>query len=817
MTPSFSVVLCAYTEARWSHLVAALESVETQTLPARETVLVIDHNQALLARVHETWGRTGLVILENRGVRGLSDARNTGVAAARGDIVAFLDDDAVAAPDWLAQLAASYLESVPGAPTLGTPILGVGGAARPLWPQRKPSWFPDEFLWVVGCSHLGTPQEVTPVRNFIGCNMSFRRHILERVGTFRTEMGRVGTEPDGCEETELCIRIQQQRPGSLLYNPNAHVSHHIDEARTTLSYFVRRCHAEGRSKARVARLVGAQDALTVERNYTLKTLPEGVKRGVLDASIGRGANSHRDPAGLARAAAIILGLSVTSAGYLVGHLKRFTFGGATSPASLSPQLDREKGADKEKEVATFSPIRVLDVEISEPLPALSPTRSASGERYGGASILVRLRGKPVGTLEVTLGSGVSAEALAALIWAELGDVIVAEFDSGIQTDVRLSAAGLSPAPPERGANTSTKALDTPFVSVIIATHNRPQSLAVCLDSLAALDYPHYEVIVVDNAPKDAATFDLLQRRYPEVRYVRENTPGLATAHNRGLVEARGSILAFTDDDVKVDKNWLRALVAGFDATEVGPEVGAGPEVGCVTGMITPAELETPAQVWLEQYGGFNKGFKRRVFDLKRHRPSSPLYPYTAGVFGSGANMAFRREALLRLGGFDPALGAGSRGVGGDDLAAFFDTVSLGYALVYQPEATVHHHHRRDYAGLQRQAYGYGVGLSAFLTKTLLDKPVRLFHILPLVPRAVLYALSPTSPKNAKKRGDYPKELNRLERRGMLAGPLAYLRSRWHARHLRRARLTADPTADFTTDFTSEHRATSQPTPFKGSP
>ncbi len=797
--PSFSVVLCAYTEARWSHLSAAIASVEAQTLPAYEIILVIDHNKALLARARETWEHAGLVILENRGVRGLSDARNSGTAAAQGDVTAFLDDDAVAAPDWLAHLAASYLDPS---------ILGVGGAALPLWPQRKPAWFPNEFLWVVGCSHTGTPQEAAPVRNFIGCNMSFRRHVLERVGTFRTEMGRVGTLPEGCEETELCIRIQQQLPGTLLYNPSARVSHRVSEERTTLRYFMRRCYAEGRSKARVARLVGAQDALATERDYTLKTLPEGVKRGVLAFSkrfLGRHRDSNPDSVGLASAAAILLGLGITSAGYFVGRLN--------ATLRRAPLSERHSG---EEVRATPGPTQVLELELSEPLPTLSRARTASGERYERAFLLVRLRGKPLGLLEVALGSGVSAQALATLIWAELGGAITAEFSSETQTEVRLSAAGVSPALPGRGAN-PTGAPDTPFVSVIIATHNRPQSLALCLDSLAALDYPHYEVIVVDNAPKDAATFELLQHHYPEVHYVRENTPGLATAHNRGLTEAQGSLLAFTDDDVRVDKNWLSALVAGFDAAEVGVEVGA--EVGCVTGMITPAELETPAQVWLEQYGGFSKGFERRVFDLNRHRPRSPLYPYTAGVFGSGANMAFRREALLELGGFDPALGAGSRGVGGDDLAAFFDTVNLGYALVYQPEAIVHHHHRRDYAGLQRQAYGYGVGLTAFLTKTLLDKPKRLLHVLPLVPRAILYTLSPTSPKNVKKRGDYPKELNGLERRGMLVGPLAYLRSRWHSRH---TRLTPNPVGDRTTDFTTGAHSVAHPVAqsssrFRGSP
>ena len=722
-----------------------------------ETILVIDHNQALLSKARVALGSSdfnspaNLKIVENSGKKGLSGSRNSGVAAAKGDVIAFLDDDAVAAPDWLEQITSSYHSA--------RDILGVGGAAFPLWPENKPAWFPEEFLWVVGCSHLGTPQEAMSVRNFIGCNMSFRREVLAHVGPFRTEMGRVGKRPTGCEETELCIRVSQQLSGTLLFNPHARVLHQVSAPRTTLRYFVSRCYAEGLSKALVTRTVGAQDALATERAYISEILPQGIKRGVTQALRRDG---QHDLMGAARSASIILGLGVTAAGYLVGRL-----GGLMGAARERQQGGVANRADEEV-TSKFNPVKVLDLDISEPLPDLRPERDSG---YTKASILVRVDHKPLGVLETQLTPDLNAQALAALIWSELESTIRTQF--GVEVNVYLDAEGLSHALPKPDIATST-----PFVSVVIATHNRAQSLKMCLDSLAELEYPHYEVIVVDNAPRDAETFNLLRRDYPTVRYVREETPGLAVAHNSGLAEARGDLIAFTDDDVQVDPQWLGALVAGFEVQSEGDI-----EVGCVTGMITPAELETPAQVWLEQYGGFSKGFEQRIFDLQHHRPPSPLYPYTAGVFGSGANMAFRREVLLELGGFDPALGAGSKGVGGDDLAAFFDVVSCGYALVYQPEALVHHWHRRDYAGLQRTAYGYGVGLTAFLTKCLADKPSRLATILPLIPRALMYALSPTSPKNAKKQVDYPGELNGLERRGMLYGPLAYLRSRWALRHL----------------------------------
>jgi GT2 family glycosyltransferase len=247
------------------------------------------------------------------------------------------------------------------------------------------------------------------------------------------------------------------------------------------------------------------------------------------------------------------------------------------------------------------------------------------------------------------------------------------------------------------------------------------------------------------------------------------------AHNRGLAEVYNPIIAFTDDDVIVDRHWLAELVRGFKVSE---------RVGCVTGMILPAEMETPPQEWIEQYGGFSKGGAPRVFDLQENRQPSPLYPYTAGTFGSGANMAFKTAALCRLGGFDPALGAGSAAMGGDDLAAFFEVVTAGYQLVYQPTALLRHWHRREYAGLRSQAYGYGVGLTAYLAKTLVDKPIRILDFAVRAPAGLVYVFSPHSSKNKKKQADYPAELTRLERKGMLYGPVAYLRSRRQARRIK---------------------------------
>jgi hypothetical protein len=163
--------------------------------------------------------------------------------------------------------------------------------------------------------------------------------------------------------------------------------------------------------------------------------------------------------------------------------------------------------------------------------------------------------------------------------------------------------------------------------------------------------------------------------------------------------------------------------------------------------------------------------------MREHRLASPLYPYAAGTFGSGANLAFRTAVLRDLGGFDAALGAGTPARGGEDLAIFFQTLAAGHQLVYEPAAIVHHLHRRDYAGMRRQAYGYGVGFTAYLTKCLLDEPARGSDLVRRAPHGLRAIFSPGSAKNARKPSGYPSDLTRLELLGMLYGPLGYMVSR----------------------------------------
>jgi glycosyltransferase involved in cell wall biosynthesis len=302
--PRTAVVICAYTEKRWSDLKRAVDSVARQSHPPHEIVVVVDHNSRLLARVREKL--RDVVAVTNVEERGLSGARNSGLRTATGDIIAFLDDDAVAAPDWIETIAGRYDDH---------DVVGVGGAVLPHWLAGRPAAFPAEFDWVVGCTYEGMPTEATEVRNFIGANMSFRREVFSEIGGFSFGIGRVGTRPVGCEETEFCIRARRRWPDArILYEPRAVVHHTVPAERGGWRYFVARCYAEGLSKAVVAQLWGAGDGLASERAYTFRTLPRGVIRGLGDAARG-------DLAGAARSGAIVTGLSCTTVGYVAGLLR----------------------------------------------------------------------------------------------------------------------------------------------------------------------------------------------------------------------------------------------------------------------------------------------------------------------------------------------------------------------------------------------------------------------------------------------------------------------------------------------------------------
>jgi GT2 family glycosyltransferase len=293
-----SIVICAYTEDRWQLLQRAVESAESQTDDV-DVVLVIDHNDSLLQRSRIEWPQH--TIVANEFASGLSGARNTGILASHGEVVAFLDDDAEAAPGWLKSLVAAFDDRAAG---------GAGGTVQPAWATDAPAWFPPEFGWVVGCSYTGQPTEVTEIRNPIGANMAFRREVFDRVGGFREEIGRIGSLPLGCEETELSIRACADG-WSVWLRPDAVVHHFVPAQRASFRYFVRRCYAEGMSKAVVSAMAGHDAGLASERTYVGKALPAGLRREM--AALVHG---PRRLAALGRAASIVIGVLAASVGFL---------------------------------------------------------------------------------------------------------------------------------------------------------------------------------------------------------------------------------------------------------------------------------------------------------------------------------------------------------------------------------------------------------------------------------------------------------------------------------------------------------------------
>lgn len=323
------------------------------------------------------------------------------------------------------------------------------------------------------------------------------------------------------------------------------------------------------------------------------------------------------------------------------------------------------------------------LDLDEPVPGGEVEfvpRHAEG--YRAARVLVRHRHQPV-----------------AFVEAPIDDAVV-----------RLAV------PPLPDPDAPADADRLPAISVVLCTRERPDQLADALSSVLALDYPDFEVVVVDNAPRTDATASVVRRcADARVRYVEEPVPGLSAARNTGLRQARHPVVAYTDDDVVVDRHWLRALAAGFSRA---------PQVSCVSGLVPSGELRTAAQAYFDRRVTWAGSLQRRVYSMADPPADQPLFPFQVGRFGTGANFAVKRDRVLQLGGFDEALGAGTASQGGEDLDLFFRVLTAGDALATEPAAIVWHRHRSDNEALLVQARGYGLGLGAWLTKVVLDPPHR---------------------------------------------------------------------------------------------
>jgi len=418
----------------------------------------------------------------------------------------------------------------------------------------------------------------------------------------------------------------------------------------------------------------------------------------------------------------------------------------------------------------FVPTRVIEIELTGPLPKLD-----HDGHYGRAWILARLHTEPIGVCVVTLPQeGIDADALAALMWTELSGPVTRRFEAaGLTAPTDLTAAGLG-ADPETWPFLRERAamlVDAPFISVVVCTRDRPEQIKKCLSRLAKQKYPRFEVVVVDNAPTSDALRKVVEGQAEEgaeFRYCVEPRPGLSWARNAGIAAAASDIIAFLDDDDEPDEHWLAGVAAGF---------AGGERIGCVSGIVLPARLDNAVENLFEEIGGHSKGrgFVRETFS--RSGPQSPLWPLPP--FGVGANMAFRRGVLDRIGGFDVALGAGTPTGGGEDTLAITLVMLNGYEVAYEPVALMWHHHRQDMASLNKQLHGYSVGLTAFYAALLRQRPGALFGLVKLLPEAIGYlkggkSASDEAPAEPR---ELEAELDRRQLQGMLNGPLVYARSR----------------------------------------
>jgi cellulose synthase/poly-beta-1,6-N-acetylglucosamine synthase-like glycosyltransferase len=300
---SVSVIICAYTEDRWALLAKAVESVQKQSRPPLEILICIDHNEALFSRARKFWFGAHddpdlpISIIANKYAGHLGSARNTAAELARGDILAFLDDDAAADDDWLETLLPVYDDDA---------VVAVGGAPHPVYETRRPHWFPFEFDWVFGCTYRGLPETRGPLAHLIGANMSVRRHALAEIGGFHS---------DDHDDMDMCHRLAHHRPNDqLLFEPNAIVRHFVRAERVTWRYFWRRCFWVNRSKVTALQQMEGAANLSAERAFVLRAISRGTRDGLRDALRG-------DLWGIVRAISIIIGVTLAAAGHIVGRVQ----------------------------------------------------------------------------------------------------------------------------------------------------------------------------------------------------------------------------------------------------------------------------------------------------------------------------------------------------------------------------------------------------------------------------------------------------------------------------------------------------------------
>lgn len=415
-------------------------------------------------------------------------------------------------------------------------------------------------------------------------------------------------------------------------------------------------------------------------------------------------------------------------------------------------------------------IKLVDLELSEPFRPIEDLRG-----YDAVQALVRLRTVPLGYVAMPSVDGrCPPELQERAVRTQLSGMI--DLDEYSPPVAGSGAAG--------GFNNQTghdlrrEDVDGwPIITVVVCTRDRANDLEDCLDALVRIDYPVLDLLVVDNAPSSDAAARLVASRYPGIRYVCEPRPGLSWARNRGAIEARGDIVAYTEDDAIVDEGWVKALASAFLKSE---------DVSVVTGLVVPLELETESQIFLEKYSGFGCGFERIRYPAHhRNGEKGSFYPGMMTECGTGANMAFRKSLFDSVGLFDPALGAGTVTQGGEDLEMFFRVMEAGHSILYEPSAIVRHRHRRDYSQLRMQIAGWGTGFAACLVRSYLLFPEERMRLLTFGLHSMAQLLIRWTTSFFRDPG-FPRVLLLVEIRGAFVGVGRYLQARRDSEQVKRS-------------------------------
>jgi GT2 family glycosyltransferase len=690
--------------------------------PAPMEVIVVENRpegSPVAEALRQRFGSSAPVVYVEEPRRGLSIARNAGLAAAHGEIVAFTDDDVVVDVNWVARLVAAFHSE----PRAGC----VTGLILPADLETDAQLRVEEFAGfgkgydrrVYRLSEPTSPLFPFAAGEFgSGASAALRADVARTLGGFDPALG-TGTVARGGEDLDMFIRVLLSG-SALVYEPAAILWHEHPTGNRGVRH---RAYGYGVSLSALLTkyLLGGHAPAMLARG-------PAAWRFIHDPNSRKNAGKPADfPASLEW---------IERLGMLVGPLAYLK----------SRRLTRGLGAERVAAIPPYLPAWVGEVDVERPLEDLAVPRGPDGGRYERARLLVRDGGTPVGFVDVSVD----------------GSVIARDQLAGAQRRARM------PSPSSVNPNTAMPGPD-PAISVVICTRDRPASLPETLASVLALDYGDYEVVVVDNAPTGDGTRALVEELDDRrLRYVVEPVPGLSRARNRGVAEAGNEIVAFTDDDVIVDGRWLRAIARGFSRSE---------NVACVTGLATAWALDTASQAYFEARVKWSDHLFPRLFDLQDHPGRARLFPYAVGEIGAGVNFAVRRTALASIGKFDEALGTGTPAMGGEDLDFFLRVILQGWSIAFEPEAIVWHKHRSEPNALRRQMVGYGSGLSAYAFKHLLHA-----RTWTMIASALRHPRESAATASARPVASPTPGLRSAELRGLVTGPAAYVSGRRRARN-----------------------------------